>query len=946
MKRLIALFWAMALLLSGCGLGTSEETATFMMSNGDGIKTLYSLHNVEGKKYTGFLYTGYTAIKDAGYIVKNASSQVGFINNEGKTEIKLGSYATLSGKHALFIGTKKKTTTLAINKTSLALEEEKSESLKVTGNTTKVTYASSNTAVASVSKKGKVTAVGKGTAVITATADDQTLNCKVTVTPLQPKLNKTALTLYVGKKATLKVSDKGKRKVSYATSDQKIATVKKGEITAKGTGTCTISVKVGADTLTCKVTVKKKVLQLSQSEVTLLTEGKTTLKVQNNKSKKKTKWSTSDKKIATVEKGKVTAKSAGTCTITATVGKTKLTCKVKVEQRVYSFNQKEASLVVGKTTTLSIKNEQKKQKVSWSTSDKKIATVKKGKITAKKAGTCTITAKIADTKLTCKVTVKKAVMTLSETTLAMNTGDKKTLSVANKGKKKVSWSTSNSTIVSVSKKGKVTAKNTGTAEILAKIGSTELSCTVKVKAKAISLSETKATLVKGKTMTLKLLNAGKESIEWSSDDTNVATVSAKGKVKTIASGSAVITAKIGVKNYTCHLTVTRDASKVIATKAVATSTAGVDVLNASGKVLYKASEKTGIKNTDLPVIVSDGTYKVLYDEKTALYKGKEEVYYVSASKNASVVVVGFKAHINVYMPYYSTEKYLSIDTQGHYDVMASDNLQAILYDEENQSVGYINFDKALATLIDMKITSADVDSQGNPLLYNKNNLSIISKTGKAIALNAYYKDSSHYIIRNEKNIYGPHTITNGSKTTTIKDVQIYPEARLMRGSLFPVYVRHKGFMYYDMNGKQAIDTVYLNALAFDKNERAIIQLKNGTYALIDTSGEKILKGQYAKIEYIDSSYYAVYNSKGQFGVYNKDGDEVLKMGYTKYPENAVVTYDGKKYLTLNKNGRSYVYNMDDNMKNIFSVEGDIVLHEEGYFTSGQSYYTMSGKKMK
>lgn len=54
----------------------------------------------------------------------------------------------------------------------------------------------------------------------------------------------------------------------------------------------------------------------------------------------------------------------------------------------------------------------------------------------------------------------------------------------------------------------------------------------------------------------------------------------------------------------------------------------------------------------------------------------------------------------------------------------------------------------------------------------------------------------------------------------------------------------------------------------------------------------------------------------------------------------------RKYLTLNKNGRSYVYNMDDNMKNIFSIEGDIVLHEEGYFTSGQSYYTMSGKKMK
>ena len=59
---------------------------------------------------------------------------------------------------------------------------------------------------------------------------------------------------------------------------------------------------------------------------------------------------------------------------------------------------------------------------TWSSSDKKVATVKAGKVTAVKAGTCTITAQVNNgKKLTCKVTVKDNAK-LSRTRLTVRAG--------------------------------------------------------------------------------------------------------------------------------------------------------------------------------------------------------------------------------------------------------------------------------------------------------------------------------------------------------------------------------------------------------------------------------------------------------------------------------------------------------------------------------------------
>lgn len=71
--------------------------------------------------------------------------------------------------------------TVKLNKTKITLDEGKTYSLKVTGTTKAVKWATTNKKVATVSSKGIVTGVSKGTANITATVSSKKYTCKVTV---------------------------------------------------------------------------------------------------------------------------------------------------------------------------------------------------------------------------------------------------------------------------------------------------------------------------------------------------------------------------------------------------------------------------------------------------------------------------------------------------------------------------------------------------------------------------------------------------------------------------------------------------------------------------------------------------------------------------------------------------------------------------------------------
>lgn len=78
-----------------------------------------------------------------------------------------------------------------------------------------------------------------------------------------------------------------------------------------------------------------------------------------------------------------------------------------------TLNKKKVTLTITNTkknpkATLKVKGVSNKiaKKAKWTTSNKKVATIKKGKVTAKKAGKATITCKVKNRRLTCKITVK------------------------------------------------------------------------------------------------------------------------------------------------------------------------------------------------------------------------------------------------------------------------------------------------------------------------------------------------------------------------------------------------------------------------------------------------------------------------------------------------------------------------------------------------------------
>ena len=128
------------------------------------------------------------------------------------------------------------------------------------------------------------------------------------------KLNKTSLTIYIGKTSTLKVSGTSK-KVTWSTSNKKVATVSsKGTVSAKSSGTATITAKVNNKNLRCKVTVKKPTINKTSKSLNV---GETTTLKLTGATLKSAK--SSNTSIATVNSsGKITAKKAGTCTITLT----------------------------------------------------------------------------------------------------------------------------------------------------------------------------------------------------------------------------------------------------------------------------------------------------------------------------------------------------------------------------------------------------------------------------------------------------------------------------------------------------------------------------------------------------------------------------------------------------------------------------------------------------
>ena len=151
---------------------------------------------------------------------------------------------------------------------------------------------------------------------------------------------------------------------------------------------------------------------------------------------------------------------------------------------------------------------------------------------------------------------------LNSSRITLNPGKSYTLKV-NGTKLTPAWRSSNSKIVTVNKKGRITAKKAGTAKITAKCGVFEESRTIqvtgdaKVQVKKITGVPKKKTLKKGKKWSIKAKATPKNvaKLTYKSSDKKVASVNGKGVVKAKKKGKATITIKAGSLKKTCKITV-------------------------------------------------------------------------------------------------------------------------------------------------------------------------------------------------------------------------------------------------------------------------------------------------------------------------------------------------------------------------------------------------------
>ena len=407
--------------------------------------------------------------------------------------------------------------------------------------------------------------------------------------------------------------------------------------------------------------------------------------------------------------GEITGARVGKTTVAARVGIDVHKSQVTVINPTMKLSKKEVTLYEGgPSVKLKVTTKGSSKEVHFSSSNELVATVdSQGNIKPVNDGVSKIYVESNDLKDYCTVVVNKTsieldVMDITLSTSGVGSSIKLNPTVSGKSSK-VKYSTSNKSIATVSSKGVVKGKNTGTAVITATANGVSTSCSVTVNKGNISINEEKLTLYTNESKQLKTNASKNEKIQWASSDRSVVSVDASGKLYAEGPGTAVITVSGNTTSDSCYVDVLESSTQIgedtveLSTKGEnKTYTLGLKIIGRKPKVKWVSSD------TDVVTVNSKG-------KLTAKSRGRAKVMATANGVVDTVTVV-----VNEYKPstklnYDSYVLYTGKGNKVTLKASVDGSSKAVTWNSSNPEVAVVSGGKVTALGDGVAIVTAEAN---------------------------------------------------------------------------------------------------------------------------------------------------------------------------------------------------------------------------------------------
>jgi uncharacterized protein YjdB len=178
-----------------------------------------------------------------------------------------------------------------------------------------------------------------------------------------------------------------------------------------------------------------------------------------------------------------------------------------------------------------------------------------GLVTAKKAGTATITVTINKVSIRYQVTVYATTINLNFTKLSLENSQIKQLVATSSTDSTVAYKSSKNSVATIDANGYITAVKPGQTTITASCDGTKVTCKVTIKAPTINLNHVNVTLYRSQTVNLIATVSSNLTPTWKTNRKSIACVDENGFVTAQKHGTATITATVDHVSKTCTITV-------------------------------------------------------------------------------------------------------------------------------------------------------------------------------------------------------------------------------------------------------------------------------------------------------------------------------------------------------------------------------------------------------